>query len=73
MDPRLAGARLVARRRRRGNDHQWVVGAAPFTDATVSYGMTGWIAEIVIVAGADATEANRQLLRDYLNTKWAIY
>lgn len=31
------------------------------------------LAEAICVAGANATEANRQLLRDYLNTKWAIY
>lgn len=31
------------------------------------------LAEAICVAGANATEANRQSLRDYLNTKWAIY
>ena len=35
--------------------------------------LTGKIAEIVIVAGANATESNRQALRDYLNNKWAVY
>lgn len=31
------------------------------------------LAEAICVAGAKATEANRQSLRDYLNTKWAVY
>lgn len=35
--------------------------------------LTGSIAEIVIVSGANATEDNRGALRDYLNTKWGIY
>jgi hypothetical protein len=35
--------------------------------------LTGKIAEIVVVSGADATAANRQLLRDYLNAKWGVY
>lgn len=35
--------------------------------------LNGIIAEIVIVSGANATEANRVKLRDYLNTKWAVY
>jgi len=35
--------------------------------------LTGSIAELVIVSGADATDANRQIIRDYLNTKWAVY
>ena len=34
---------------------------------------TGYIAEVVIVSGAKATETNRQTLRDYLNSKWAVY
>lgn len=34
---------------------------------------SGSIAELVIVSGANATEANRTALRDYLNTKWAVY
>jgi len=34
--------------------------------------LTGSIAEIVIVSGANATEANRVLLRDYLATKWGL-
>jgi hypothetical protein len=33
----------------------------------------GTVAEIVIVTGANATESNRQALRDYLNNKWAVY
>ena len=35
--------------------------------------LTGSIAEIVIVSGADATETNRQTIRNYLNAKWAVY
>lgn len=35
--------------------------------------LTGRVAEIVIVSGANATEANRVALRDYLNAKWAVY
>lgn len=35
--------------------------------------LTGSIAELVIVSGADATEGNRQLIRDYLNAKWDVY
>jgi len=33
----------------------------------------GWIAELVIISGADAIEATRVSLRDYLNTEWAVY
>jgi hypothetical protein len=35
--------------------------------------LTGSIAELVIVSGADATEGNRQIIRDYLNAKWNVY
>jgi hypothetical protein len=35
--------------------------------------LQGFVAELVIVAGANATEINRQALRDYLNEKWAVY
>lgn len=38
-----------------------------------AYALVGFIAEIVIVSGANATEANRVALRDYLNAKWAVY
>ena len=34
---------------------------------------TGSIAELVIVTGANATESNREQLRDYLNNKWSVY
>jgi len=34
--------------------------------------LVGQIAEIVIVSGANASEANRVLLRDYLATKWGL-
>jgi hypothetical protein len=35
--------------------------------------LTGSIAEIVIVSGADATEGNRVIIRNYLNAKWGVY
>lgn len=35
--------------------------------------LTGSIAELIIVSGADATEGNRVIIRDYLNTKWGVY
>jgi hypothetical protein len=35
--------------------------------------MSGYIAELVIVSGADATETNRVIVRDYLNLKWGVY
>lgn len=35
--------------------------------------LVGRVAELVIVSGVNATEANRVALRDYLNTKWAVY
>lgn len=35
-------------------------------------GVSGYIAEIVIASGTDATESNRIKLRDYLKTKWAL-
>lgn len=35
-------------------------------------GITGFIAEVVIASGADAVDANRVLLRDYLSTKWGV-
>jgi hypothetical protein len=35
-------------------------------------GITGYIAELVIATGANATETNRVAIRDYLKTKWAI-
>lgn len=41
------------------------------TDA--GFTLTGSIAEIVIVSGANATEANRVIIRDYLNSKWDVY
>jgi hypothetical protein len=39
----------------------------------VSNILTGSIAEIVIVSGADATEGNRVIIRNYLNAKWGVY
>lgn len=35
--------------------------------------MTGSLAELVIVSGADATNANREIIRDYLAEKWGVY
>ena len=35
--------------------------------------LVGSIAEIVIVSGANATEANRQAVVDYLNAKWGVF
>jgi hypothetical protein len=51
------------------------IGAARTTSGggSAGFGMIGWIAELIIVSGANATEANRTALRDYLNTKWAVY
>lgn len=50
--------------------------AAPLTIGSFGGGtfpLVGRIAEFIIVSGANATEANRVALRDYLNTKWAVY
>jgi len=41
------------------------------TDQAIQ-GVTGYIAELVIIQGAEATETNRVLLRDYLKTKWGL-
>lgn len=38
-----------------------------------NFPMTGSIAELIIVSGADATESNRTVIRDYLNLKWGVY
>jgi hypothetical protein len=38
-----------------------------------TFPLTGSIAELVIVSGADATESNRVRIRDYLNAKWGVY
>jgi hypothetical protein len=35
--------------------------------------LLGKIAELVIVSGTNATNANRELMRDYLNAKWGVY
>lgn len=35
--------------------------------------LIGSIAELIIVSGADATEANRQAVVDYLNAKWSVF
>jgi hypothetical protein len=37
-----------------------------------NFPLTGSVGEIVIVSGANATETNRVLLRDYLTSKWAV-
>lgn len=51
------------------------IGAAASTSVggNASFGMTGRIAEVVIVAGSDATETNRLKLLNYLNAKWAVF
>jgi len=35
--------------------------------------MTGQVAELIVVSGADATEANRQTTVNYLNSKWGVF
>lgn len=35
--------------------------------------LTGSIAELVIVSGANAIEGNRVIIRDYLNAKWGVF
>lgn len=35
--------------------------------------LTGYIAELVVVSGADATEENRQAAVNYLNEKWGVF
>lgn len=41
-------------------------------DPLISSDLVGSVAELVIVSGADATEANRLLLVDHLRAKWGI-
>lgn len=48
------------------------IGANPEAGSGFNF-CTGWIAEVVIVSGANATVPNQVLLRDYLNAKWAVY
>lgn len=40
---------------------------------TGAFPLTGAIAEVIVVTGANATEANRAALHNYLNAKWAVY
>lgn len=54
-----------------------VVNSAPFVLGSLktspsSYNLTGWVAEMVIISGADATETNRKALHTYLMTKWGL-
>jgi hypothetical protein len=49
--------------------HTLQIGDTGNSNATFS----GSIAELIIVSGANATETNRTNLRNFLNTKWAIY
>lgn len=54
-----------------------VVNSKPFvlgslTTPPGTYNLTGWIGELVIIAGTDATESNRAALHTYLKTKWSI-
>lgn len=37
-----------------------------------AYNLVGWIGELVIIAGTDATESNRAALHTYLKTKWGL-
>lgn len=41
-------------------------------DTTGSFGINGYLAEIVIATGTDVTEDNRVKLRDYLINKWGL-
>lgn len=50
--------------------------SAPSTAFTLGFNPNGtvqYVGELIIVSGANATETNRALLRDYLNAKWAVY
>jgi hypothetical protein len=38
-----------------------------------TFSLTGKIAELIIVSGTNATNTNRELVRDYLNAKWGVY
>lgn len=49
------------------------VGSLSASGSVYGNGCNGRIAELIIVAGANATEGNRTILRDYLNAKWAVY
>lgn len=49
------------------------IGVAPNQGGFELAFLVGRVAEIVIVSGANATESNREKLRDYLNSKWAVY
>jgi hypothetical protein len=42
------------------------------TDDLAVGGITGYIAELIIVRGSSATEANRVIIRDYLKLKWGL-
>jgi len=35
--------------------------------------LSGYIAELIIISGANATGANRTIVHDYLNEKWQVY
>lgn len=39
----------------------------------VADSLNGFIAELVVVTGSGVTNANRQLIHNYLNAKWAVY
>lgn len=50
------------------------IGVLPNPNVASQFGyLVGRVGEIVFVSGANATEANRVALRDYLNAKWAVY
>lgn len=48
----------------------WLLGA--YLNDGITDRMVGEIAEIVVVKGTDATDANRTLIYNYLNSKWGI-
>jgi hypothetical protein len=48
----------------------WLLGS--YLNDGVTDRMIGSIAEIVVIKGADATDANRTAIYTYLNTKWGI-
>lgn len=48
----------------------WLLGS--YLNDGITDRMIGEIAEIVVIKGADATDANRTAIYNYLNTKWGI-
>ena len=54
---------------------EMIIGCGPDTGGGVqtSTAFLGQVAEMIVVSGADATEANRQTVVNYLNSKWGIF